>query len=104
MRLIRVKKSGQGVQCMFHVTRRHTYALTPSEFKTGENDAPLEEVAEFLVVTDDNDVPAVVAELAMKNPGRDVQVFALESESVCPPAALVKKEVTRDGILPVFPE
>lgn len=74
---------------------RHPTVFLLSEMKE-ENPTRKGELFEIV----DEDLDAFVEGMAKANPGCNVQVYDLISECICPPAELVKKKITKDGVLP----
>lgn len=99
MKLIRVART-QGLNVFYdHLPLRgNVQGISPPEVDYERGDSASE--YQFYIVTLDVDVDHVVAHLAEKNPGKEIQVFKLEAISICPAAEMVTKRVTEDGILP----
>lgn len=49
---------------------------------------------------EDTETDALIRDLTRLNPGKEVRVYTMVSESVRPAGELVTKQVTADGILP----
>lgn len=100
MKLIRVARTkGMGVfyDGTIHI-RGAIEGISPSEVDLDRGDSVLD--YQFFTVALDADVEPLVAYLADKNPGKEIQVFGLEAISICPAAEMVTKRVTQDGVLP----
>lgn len=95
MKLLRVGNH-HGFEYFLDGLRHAAWAL--ESFFDPEHHAPRE--ATFFLV-DDSDSDAALEAIARQHPGQEIQVYELVGSGVCPPAALVRKQVTKDGILPI---
>ena len=55
----------------------------------------------FLFEQEGPELEVAIEWLANNNPGKDIEVWNLESVALCPAGPLVRKQVTKDGILPL---
>lgn len=102
MKLVRVVRTAP-MQVAYPIGRRgETQVLHPIGFQGSSADIYNNFVThgEFFLCPE-NEVDQMVEFLATTNPGRDVEVYTLESAATCPAAPIVKKKVTPDGILPL---
>ena len=95
MKLVRVVRSDHGD--LYHSRRFHASIQFHESMDANKNYLK----CGLLFEVDDQHTDALLAELAEGNPGCEIRVYNLEKTGVCPAAALVMKQVSKDGILPV---
>ncbi len=80
--------------------RRQPYVIPTPEINV-ERNVDNARTACLFAPQDETELDVLMEELAKKNPGCEVRLFELIESGVCPPAEMVKKRVTKDGVLPV---
>lgn len=99
MKLIRINRT-PGVQVHAPFVRRgEATAIVPLDLGNDHYNRFVT-LGEFLLI-DEREVKTACDWLAINNPGRDVEVYTLESVSVAPASPVVHKQVTKDGVLPL---
>lgn len=101
-KLVRIVRTGFTPEFVMPEIRLRSLpqAIIPQNRELDHERSDFMREGEFYLV-EEAELDIQVQQFAEKNPGREVQVWNLEQVAECPAAAMVRKKVTKEGILPV---